>query len=228
MNVLPIFSLNNPVNVNDWYLLFMTVCLVLSLMLMGPFHQQYSKGMSVMFRFNSPESDICFPMFSPLGYVTVSIVSCISLGLVLSPCLWDVTEPGPGMILKILSASGLFGLFCAVKLLLYQIINGFLYNSQSTTLKPIRWNGFFVMAFSAVSFIILILAIIVLFLGLPHLIIVIGAFLALIVMETGLIFRLKTSLFKKKYSILGFIMYLCALEFGPIVLMLVLLSKTLS
>ena len=228
MKTIPIFNLNLPVEINDWYLLLLMVSLLLSLSIMGPFFSQYGKGMSVMFRFSSPGADLSFPMFSPAGYVVISIVSCINLGLALSLTLWDITDPGTSMILNVLSASGVFGAACAIKLLLYQIVNSSLYKAQVTPLKPIRWNGFFVMAFSFASFIILILAIIIIFLGLPCFLLTIGSFLTLLTIEIGLIFRIKTSLFKKKYSILGFFMYLCALEFGPIALMLVLLSKTLS
>lgn len=223
-----VISLIQPVHINDWYLLVMTVSFLLSLVLMGPFGSSYCQGLSVMFRFNSPESDLEFPMYSPLGYVVVSLVSCVNLGLAMSSANWDLTGQGADILLIVLSASGVFGASCAIKLLLYQLVNGYLYKAQITALKPIRWNGFFVMAFSAASFIILVLAVIVLFIGLPRFILTIGSFLVLLTIEIGLIFRLKTSLFKKKYSVSGFFLYLCALEIGPIVLMLVLLSKTLS
>ena len=228
MTIVPILSLNSPVNANDWYLLVMTLSFLLSLFIMGPFLEQYTKGLSVMFRFNSPDADLCFPMFSPSGYVTISLISCINLGLALSLTVWDPSQPGASMLLNVLSASGVFGLSCALKMLLYQLVNNSMYKSQKTTLKPIRWNGFFVMAFSASSFMVLMLAAVVLFTGLPQLFLTIFSFLVLLTIEIGLIFKLKTSLFKKKYSIIGFILYLCALEIGPIVLMLVLLSKTLS
>lgn len=225
---LPIISLIQPLQVNDWYLLFLTVSFLASLSLMGPFAGFYFQGLSVMFRFNSPESDLSFPMYSPVGYVVVSVVSCFNLGLALSLSQWDLSGQGAGMIWKVLSASGVFGASCAIKLLLYQVVNSSMYKAQITTIKPIRWNGFFVMAFSAASFIVLVFAAVVLFMGLPEFILTIGSFLVLLTIEIGLIFRLKTSLFKKKYSVSGFFLYLCALEFGPIILMLVLLSKTLS
>ena len=228
MNAFPIVSISMPIDVNDWYLLVMTVSFLLSISIMGPFMSSYSKGLSVMFRFNSPDADLSFPMFSPVGYVAISLLSCINLGLSLSMTLWDITEPGSQILLRILSASGVFGAACAVKLLLYQTVNSSLYKSQVTSLKPIRWNGFFIMAFSAASFIVLVLSVVVLFLSLSDVIITFGAFITLLTIEVGLFFRLKTSLFKKKYSIIGFILYLCALELGPIVLMLLLLSKTLS
>ena len=225
---LPIFSLNAPVSYNDWYLLLMTVSFLLSISLMGPFIHQYAKGLSVMFRFSSPDADICFPLYPPAGYVVISILSCLNLGLALSVVKWDITEQGTQALLYVLRASGVFGAACAIKILLYQIVNSSLYRNQKTSLKPIRWSGLFVMAFSAASFFILIFAAIILFLDLPRFLMIIGAALALLLVETGLIFKLKTALFKNKCSFLGFILYLCALELGPIALMLVLLSETLS
>lgn len=225
---LAMFSPDDPVGINDWYLLVMTVSFLLTLAFMGPFLETYSRGISVMFRFSSPEADICFPKYSPWAYVTLSIISCISLGLALTSVKWDLSAEGSGMLLHLLSASGVFGLSCALKLILYQTVNSSLYRSQVSSLKPTRWNGFFVMALSVFSLAVLVMTAVVLFVGLPASVLIVGASVALLAMEIGLIFKMKTSIFKNKCSILGFILYLCALELGPIILMLVLISKTLS
>jgi len=227
MNPIVIFSLNDPVLINDWYLLVMTVSFLLTVAFIGPFIDTYSKGISVMFRFSSPESDICFPKYAPWGFVSLSLISCINLGLALTAVKWDVSREGADMLLHALSASGVFGLSCALKLILYQTVNSSLYKSQATSLKPTRWNGFFVMAFAVFSLAVLIITAVVLFLNLPAPVLVIGASLLLVAIETGLVFKMKTTIFKNKCSLLGFILYLCALESVPILLMWVLISKTL-
>ena len=223
MSSVSIATLDTPVRADDWYLVFMTVSILLSILVMGPYRKFYFKGISNMFRFNSPGADICFPLYTPLGYVLVSMLSCTNFGLALLLLSSSPECSGISMIYMVLTASGLSGLFFLFKLLLYQIVNSSLYKSQATMVKTSRWNGFFIMAFSATGFAVVLLTAVVLFLELPSYILAVCSVIVVMMTETGLIFKIKTSLLRNNCSTYSFILYLCALELGPIALMLVLL-----
>ena len=218
---------DGPVKANDWYLLILLLSFLFNILLMGPYRQYYSKGISTMFRFNSPEADICFPPYSPMGYILVVLLSCIDMGLGLALVISDLSEPGTSMLYRVLTATGVPALFFAFKILLYRIVNSRLYKSQTIMLKTSRWNGFFIMAFSASGFCILVLSSVVLFFELPPSVLTVCVFILLVLAQTGLIFKLKTSLFKNRCSTSRFILYLCALELGPVILILVLLAVNL-
>ena len=61
-----ISGLDKPIAVSDWYLLVLILSFLLSLFVMGPYIASYLDGLSVMYRFNSPDSDIRYPEYSPL------------------------------------------------------------------------------------------------------------------------------------------------------------------
>ena len=228
MNIAAIGIFDNPVNINDWYLLFMAISFLAGLILIGPFRSYYEKGISAMYRFSSPEVDIIYAPYTQLGFLTVSVISCLDLGLALVLSSKDITVQGPSLITVLLSASGFFLALFFLKMILYHSVNSLLYKVQTITIKPIRWNGFFIMAFSAASFVILVMSAIVMFFDLPRILLFVGAFLILLIMETGIIFCIKNALLKNKCSILGFILYLCALEIVPIILMLLILTRIIS
>ena len=221
-------NLGGPVGAGDWYMLIMLISFLLSLFVMGSYTGSYLQGLSVMYRFNSPDADIHYPLFSPSGKIVVVLISCIDIGLGLSLFLLDPTEQGVVMVSWILAVSAIPLLFFLLKIALYQIVNTSLYRSQTTMLKTSRWNGFFIMVFSASAFCVLVMTAITLFLGLRPSILVVFISIILILAETGMFFKIKTSLFKNRCSISRFILYLCALELGPIILMLVLLWVIIS
>jgi len=222
---LPFISeLDSPVGISDWYLLILIVSFLLSLFVMGPYIASYLDGLSVMYRFNSPDSDIRYPEYSPFGKIVVVLLSCINLGLGLSLVLLDLNGPESNVLSVFLKASVWPLIFFFIRIFLYQIVNSSLYRSQTIMLKTSRWNNFFIMVFSASGFCILVLTSIALFLEMPSWVLVICMSILLLLAEIGLIFKIKTSLFKNKCSNTRFISYLCALELGPIMLLLVLLG----
>ena len=224
MNNVSIGLPGSPVEVNDWYMLFMVMSFVLNLLFIGSYTHSYAKGLSNMFRFSSPDSDLVYPHYSPSGYVIIPLLSCIDLGLAFVLYTHDVSVAGTSLASSFLSATGFFGLFFLFKVALYQGVNKALYETQSITMKPIRWNIFFIMVFSASSFFILTLSAIVLFMELDSRLVL----LILLIMETGVVFKIKTALFRNKCSTYGFILYLCALEFLPVILMAVVLGIIIS
>lgn len=223
--MLPFISvLESPVNVNDWYLLILIVSFLLSLFLMGPYIALYKDGLSVMYRFNSPDSDIRYPEYPPFVKILVVLISCIDMGSGLFFVLSDLRGQETDSISLFLMSSVCLFLFFLIKLFLYQFVNSSLYRSQTIMLKTSRWNNFFIMVFSSSGFCSLVLTTVVLFLEMPSWVLVACMSIMLLVAETGLVFKIKTTLFKNKCSNSRFFLYLCALELGPIILLLVLLG----
>ena len=81
------------------------------------------------------------------------------------------------------------------------------------------------MSFSVGGFVILMLAFIVHFFSLPLFLLLVLSYLVRILIISGRIFKIKTSLFKNRSSNSGFILYLCAFEIVPVIIELGFLNK---
>ena len=217
--------LNTPVAINDWLLLAVIVTLVLMLVIMAPYNASYKKAVRSMYRFNNPDSDVWYPLFPTIGFISVFVLSCISVAFAIVLYTSDITEPGMGPVYSLLLISSLFTGFFTAKLLLYTIVNSRLYKSQTIALKPIRWNCFIVMNFSVAGFLILVFSLVVMFLGLPLFLVLVFCALVRILVIIGIIFKIKTSLFKNRRSNSGFILYLCAFEIAPVIIEVVILNN---
>jgi hypothetical protein len=134
-------------------------------------------------------------------------------------------EEGFSQIIFLLWYSSLVIVCLVIKLILYTITNKILYKRQVITLKPGRWNCFFVMSFSVAGLLILVFSIIVVFLDIHILALLVFAYLVRFLVIVGRIFKMKTTLFKNQRSNLGFIMYLCAFELAPILIEFMLTSR---
>ena len=218
-------SINTPVSINDWFLLVMIVSMVLMVLIMGPYWKSYKTSIRSMYKFNTPDGDVEYPLFSTLGFVTVFVLSCIGIAIALVIYSQDVSVEGTEPLLTLLSVSLVIVLCFVAKLLLYTIVNNWLYKSQTINLKPLRWNCFVVMSFSVGGFVILLLAFIVHFFRLPLFLLLILSYLVRILIISGRIFKIKTSLFKNRSSNSGFILYLCAFEIVPVIIELGFLNK---
>ena len=224
MTIPLISELESPLGVSDWYLLVLIISFLLSLFVMGPYAASYMDGLSVMYRFSSPDSEIRYPEFSPFEKILVVLFSCIAIGLGMSLLLFGPGGSDKDVVSEILEASVWPLIFFTMKLFLYQIVNTSLYRSQSIMLKTSRWNSFFIMVFSAWGFCVMVMTCVVLFLNLPQQVLAVCMSVLVFLAEIGLVFKIKTSLFKNKCSNTRFISYLCVLELGPIILMSVLLG----
>ena len=222
---MPLSVLNTPVNINDWFLLVMIASLVLMVLIMGPYRKSYKTSIRSMYKFKTPDSDVEYPLFSTLGFVILFVLSCISIGIALVLYSQDVYVEGTEPVMFLLSVSLVLIICFFVKLLLYTIVNNWLYKSQTITLKPVRWNCFMVMTFSVAGFMILVSALLVLFLRLPSILLLILCYLVRILVIAGRIFKIKTSLFKNRSSNSGFLLYLCAFEIAPVIIEFVILDK---
>ena len=212
----PIINLVNYYQVNDWFLATMIVTLLLMLVIMGPYRHAYIDSVSSMFRFKNPDGDVSYPLLSTIEYVIIFVLSCLGVGIAVGIYSHDMMEEGFSQVIFLLWYCSLMVVFFLLKLLLYTIINRALFNRQIITLKPSRWNCFFVMSFSVAAFLILVFSILVLFLNIPLVFLLIFAYLMRALVVAGRIFKIKTTLFKNQRSNLGFILYLCAFEIVPI------------
>ena len=218
-----IISLVNPFQVNDWFLSVVILTLLIMLVIMGPYRFEYIDSFSSMLRFKNPDGDVSYPLLSTVENIMVFVLSCVIIGISVAIYSQDLTEEGLGQIIFLLWYSFFATIAFVLKLLLYTAANKILYKRQVITLKPGRWNCFFVMSFSAAAFLILVFSVLVLFLNLPHVLLLVFAYGMRILVISGRIFKIKTTLFKNQRSNVGFIMYLCAFEIAPVLVEFVLL-----
>ena len=225
MTFIPIIDLANSYHLNDWFLSAMILTLLLMLILMGPYRYDYVKSFLSMFRFKSPDGDVSYPLLSTAENIAVFILSSISIGISVGIYSHDLMEEGFSQIIFLLWYSAAVVVCLVIKLMLYTVTNKILYRKQIITLKPGRWNCFFVMSYSVAGLLILLFSIIVVFLDLHLLALLIFAYLMRVLVITGRIFKINTTLFKNRRSNSGFIMYLCAFELAPILIEFLLTSR---
>jgi len=196
----------------------MILTLLLMLIIMGPYRYEYVRSFLSMFRFKSPDGDVSFPLLSTTENVVVFLLSSISIAISVGIYSHDIMEEGYSQVIFLLWYSCMMLVLLVVKLVLYTVTNKFLYKRQVITLKPSRWNCFFVMSYSVAGLLILIVSYLVVFLDIHVLVLFIFAYLMRALIIIGRIFKIKTTLFKNQRSNLGFIVYLCAFEIIPVFL----------
>ena len=225
MSFIPIIDLANSYQLNDWFLSAMILTLLLMLIIMGPYRYDYVKSFFSMFRFKSPDGDVSYPLLSTAENIAVFILSSISIGISVGVYSHDLMEEGFSQVIFLLWYSAAVVVCLVIKLMLYTVTNKILYSRQIITLKPGRWNCFFVMSYSVAGLLILIFSICVVFLDIHFLALLIFAYLMRLLVIIGRIFKINTTLFKNRHSNSGFILYLCAFELAPIVIEFMLTSR---
>ena len=225
MSFIPIIDLANSYHLNDWFLSAMILTLLLMLVIMGPYRYDYVKSFLSMFRFKSPDGDVSYPLLSTAENIAVFILSSISIGISVGVYSHDLMEEGFSQVIFLLWYSAAVVVCLVIKLMLYTVTNKILYSRQIITLKPGRWNCFFVMSYSVAGLLILIFSICVVFLDIHFLALLIFAYLMRLLVIIGRIFKINTTLFKNRHSNSGFILYLCAFELAPIVIEFMLTSR---
>lgn len=225
MKFIPIIDLASSYQLNDWFLSAMILTLLLMLVIMGPYRYDYVKSFLSMFRFKSPDGDVSYPLLSTAENIAVFILSSISIGISVGVYSHDLMEEGFSQIIFLLWYSFAVVVCLVIKLMLYTVTNKILYQRQIITIKPGRWNCFFVMSYSVAGLMILIFSIFVVFLDIHILALLFFAYLIRLLVIIGRIFKINTTLFKNRHSNLGFILYLCAFELAPILIEFMLTSR---
>lgn len=207
--------------VNDNILALSLLLLLVSVLIMGPFFWDFHKTLTSLFWFNGSRDDVSYPQFSPLTAVVLFVVACLETALFIGYAF-----RASGLTLSsLLPFMGITAFFVAVKTLLYRSVNSILYRKQNISIKPARWNYFFVSVVALAGLFSLILFFVSVSFSLDKFWVLLLAGLLWFFTQIGLIIKLKTSLFRNKCSNSVFFLYLCALEIAPFVLTLGLLCK---
>ena len=211
----------------DWFLLALIVAVLVMVVTVGPERECYVVSFASMFRYRSSDTEILYPSGSLVRGIVAFLVSCLSFSLMLCSVEGEYSfESGRGLSV-LATGAGFAAFFYVLKLILYSSVNGQLFRKQKITVKPSRWNGFFNMLFTVSGVMFLVVALIVTFFGIPRLYSLVLAFSVPVFIETGVFYKLKSALFKNKVSGMGFFYYLCALEFSPLALAILVLMWVL-
>lgn len=223
MNPMSLFPFNDTAcQAGDWTLVILIVTVLVQFLVMGPEQESYRRGLSSMYRFNSPDGNVHFPVLSHFVSAVSVLASCSASALLLV-CI--MPAEGPDDLARILSFSVLVLAFFLFRLALYSFVNSKLYRKQTITVKPVRWNGFFIMVFTFCGLLSSLFAAVSMFFVLPPAVPLAAIAAAVAVLEIGCIFKIKTSLLKNRCTFLGFFVYLCALEIGPLAALWFVLAK---
>lgn len=214
-------SIKDLIPVNDQIMALSFLLLLVSVLIMGPYFWDFRKTLISLFWFNGSQDDVSYPQFSPFTAVVLFIVVCLETALLLGYAF-----RASGLTLSsLLPFLGITVLFMTLKAVLYMSVNSVLYKKQNISIKPTRWNQFFVSVVALAGFFSLVVFFVSVSLSLDKFWVLLLAGLLWSLTQIGLIFKLKTSLFRNKCSNSVFFLYLCALEIAPFVLTLGLLCK---
>ena len=221
---LPFFSEMSGI---DLFLLLLIVLVLIMVVTVGPHRHSYIESVLSMYRFRSSEAEITSPSGSFFQGFINFIASCSSFGLMLCSIEGEFNiENGRGLMIFVIGVV-FASLFYLLKLILYSSVNGLLFRKQVINVKPSRLRGFFIFSFTVMGVLFIIVTLIVTFFGLPRPYSLILLCVALVFLEIGIIYKIKTALFKNNESYMSFFYYLCALEFGPLALTIPALLRVL-
>ncbi len=227
MSIVPL-ALAGQIDIADGFLSVVIAVSLLMLLVMGPYRDAFLRTLFSMFRFKTPDTEVSFPQYSSLGFVFLFILSCFSMGISVVCCRHGGLAGNSPGLLEFLAIVGVISAVMLVWLLLYHALNNLLYRVQSITVRPTRWNCFFMTIYAATAFLILAFSILVLFLGIPRIVLVIYAIAVTALTAIGRISSVLSVLFRNKRLSYGIILYLCALELVPAVLAVVIWSRLIN
>ncbi|MBR4842268.1 MAG: DUF4271 domain-containing protein [Bacteroidaceae bacterium] len=223
----PHFQFSEEMSGMDCFLLLLIIVVLVMVLTIGPERHCYVESIASMFRYRSSDTEFIYPSGSLFRGIVVFLASCASFGLMLCSIEGDFSLDGGRGLILFAFGSFFAACFYLVKLILYMSVNSRLFRKQIISVKPSRWNGFFNMLFSVSGVMFLVVALIVTFFGIPRLYGMILAFSVPVFIELGVIYKIKSSLFKNKVSGLDFFYYLCALEFSPLALAIPVLMRVM-
>lgn len=211
-----------PVQTDDWIMVILTVTFLLSFLLFASRRSAFFKLTDSVFKFKNPDGKVLIPRTTPVEFVLQVLLACVSMSLLMTCASNGTDMSGRPLLLSLLIDFGCVASVFIVKLVLYQLVNSRLYRNQSTPVKPTRWNGFFVSVFFVAGNVALLLCLLTVFFPIPDIAVLLVSAVMAVLFEIGLAFKIKTALFRNNCTILIFFLYLCALEFGPLVFAAVL------
>lgn len=223
VSLLQIFS--EELAADDLILLTFIVTVLLMIITVEPLRRDFQDSLSSMYRFKSADNEIRYPASGFFHKVLLILQSCLSFALMCFSLTAAGNIPVGKEMLHLLNFFIFALLFYLLKIILYLTVNGILYKKGAITVKPSRWNGFFTMVFAIFGALFLVIPLLIFFFRLPGLFGLALAVLIVVFMEVGVIYKLKSALFKNEHTGLSFFFYLCALEFSPLALAGLMITK---
>ncbi len=209
--------------VDNWMMIvFLTVLLLMSL-LVGPSFRQFMDSIMSVFSFRKMGPELKTMVRSTVHSVALAAVSLASVSLSVGLAVCEPSER-PGMNAGVVLCSFIaFVVIFTFKQLLCHLVNTKLYSRQLIQMKPVRWNALNTTMIAFFGMLLIGVNLLAIFVPLSAATVRIVALICLVLTESGLIFKVLTSLFTTRFNFLGILLYLCALEIGPAVFALVLL-----
>lgn len=224
--MMTVLALSAPVSVDDWTLAAMIVLFLAACLTVGPYIGDVLRTVASACSFGKSGGELKIRTWSPGRTFALTIVSCAAIAMALgfSRC----PEPASGMTWPyVIKAFTTVILLFVLKQSVCRTVNSRLFNRQLTSVKPVRWNSFLstMLAFSGILF--LLVSFVCIFTGMSARAVRYCIVFIVVLMESGVVYNIKTALFSGRCSIFGFLLYLCTLEFGPLALAMVILRTNI-
>jgi len=210
--------------VEDWVMLYFIATVLLSCLLLGPFLHQFLDFLAYTFNRKTFAAEIRTLNLPPFLSVCLSTVSLASASLTVVLAGFEVPGRDNGRFLAAAAAFSAFALAFILKQTLARTVNKKLYAMQRVAVKPVRWNNFSSTMLAFLGLLLTILNAVSIFATLPGGITLKIAVIVSLIPGIALVVKVKTALFSTQCNFLGILLYLCALEFGPVVFALVILG----
>lgn len=218
-------SLFNPVQpADDWIMLYLVATVLLTCLLLGPHLHQFLDALNYAFNRKSLVSEIRTLTLPPVLSVGLSMVSLASVSLTAVLAGFEVPGKENGQALAAAVIFPVLFLTFFLKQFFVRTVNRRLYARQMVTIKPVRWNMFSSTLLAFWGVLHTLLNILAVFAGIPAGITFKASIVVMAIVETVMIVKIKTSLFSTQCNFLGIMLYLCTLEFGPLLFALVILG----
>lgn len=225
MNELDRFLSQPPAD--DWTLLAFLLLFLLSCLTFGPLLGQLKTSFVYVYKIRNSNAEFKTLILSPLRNFVAVAVSILSISFASALSGLIPERQGTHALVAVLHAF-IYILPCFLaRQLLFRTVNARLYASQKINVKPLRWNALNITMLSFMGIVSLIVGLMELFIPFPPVIYVILLLFFAMMCIYGEIIKAKSSLFSSRCKLLGIILYLCALEIGPLVLALFLLGTNI-
>lgn len=208
---------------NDWLVLSMILGLLLPMLWIRQDSKSYRIFLKRVLSFKAPGKELSMAGYSLLGNIVAAVsfsLSSASIIYTLVPVFADnAMHPEMGRQLNLLLRLALFSaIYLLVRMLLYSVLNPFVYRMMRFSRDQYRWPVFCQMVYLLLSQVLSVMSVSVLFLSVPPLIaaIVLAVFLVLVKIEVFI--TLYDTLFGRKGYYFIFFSYLCGVEIAPVIL----------
>lgn len=222
MNELDRFLSQPPAD--DWTLLAFLILFLVSCLLLVPQLGQLKTSLVYVYKIKNSNAEFKTLILSPVQSFAIVAVSILSISFA-SACTGVVPERAGTHVLMATLHCVIYLLPCfLLRQFLFRLVNTRMYANQRISVKPLRWNALNLTMLAFMGAASLVIGLLELFVPLPSIVYVILLSIFMLACVYGEIIKAKSSLFSSRCKLLGIILYLCALEIGPLVLALFLIA----